>query len=388
MESQGRVRKYSLINDKGKFSFINPDPFSIGIDIGGTLIKLSVLIKIDDYENNLVYNEFKEIFIPDVKIKVFSDNGYHEIEDGILLLKKILTVNVETDLYPILKCLDNIKKIQVLNISGGGSNKFNEFLCNKLNLKINKNDELQALLYGNVIMNDYNTMYHLENPKLDEILQSAKSFKDLYTVNYNKINSKTDFVFPHIVVNIGSGVSIVKVVNDTTVERIGGTMCGGGTLIGLAKILIGVDDFNEILALAKKGDHRNLDLLVSDIYGSKITDNSGEVLKNLDLDILASSFGKVHQILLKDPNYQFKKEDIAQSLLILICFQISQLGYLFAKQLNINHIFYYGNFTQKDSLSIELLNFGTKFWGKEMHCHFNDLDGYLGSIGNMCTKFS
>jgi type II pantothenate kinase len=51
-------------------------------------------------------------------------------------------------------------------------------------------------------------------------------------------------------VSIGSGVSIIKVSEFDTFERVSGTMIGGGTLIGLSNLLTGVSDFDQIISLA------------------------------------------------------------------------------------------------------------------------------------------
>jgi len=411
---QRQIRKWSLINKTGKFIFQITGKYNIGIDIGGTLTKIAILKKITSVNDELevVITEIN----PNDNIKVFSNSIILE-EDCILYLKNIYSIEIEQVLIPILERLFMIEKPEALNISGGGAFKYYSLISETFHIKVNKVDELKALLFGNILMNEYNSIYFLEeehsqssfsklrNSLKDEYSNMVKSsedlkenhkddsnqsktlqtFKNLYQLDYKKINSKTEFNFPHIIINIGSGVSIVKVNNEESFERIGGTMCGGGTLLGLSKLLLDVDDFNDILELAKKGNHRNLDLLVSDIYGYRITDSNGEVMNNLDLDVLASSFGKVNQILKNDAGHKFEKEDLAQSLLILICFQIAQLGYLFAKRERINHIFYYGTFSKKNSYTIDLLNFGTLFWGKDIKCHFNEFDGFLGSIGNLCS---
>ena len=44
--------------------------------------------------------------------------------------------------------------------------------------------------------------------------------------------------------------------------------------------------FDELLDLASKGDHRNIDILVKDIYGGAYSH------LGLDAELLASSFGK------------------------------------------------------------------------------------------------
>lgn len=46
-------------------------------------------------------------------------------------------------------------------------------------------------------------------------------------------------------------------------------MIGGGTLLGLANLLTGVNDFDTINEMAKNGNNANVDMLVKDIYGDK-----------------------------------------------------------------------------------------------------------------------
>lgn len=94
-------------------------------------------------------------------------------------------------------------------------------------------------------------------------------------------------VYPFILVNIGSGVSILKVTAADKFERISGTSCGGGTLHGLLSVLTPAKSFDEMLELAMRGDNKNVDMLVGDIYGS---DYSRIGLKS---STIASSFGKV-----------------------------------------------------------------------------------------------
>lgn len=73
--------------------------------------------------------------------------------------------------------------------------------------------------------------------------------------------------YPYIIVNIGSGVSILLVDSATQFKRIGGTSVGGGTFTGLCSLLAGVDSFEAAITLAEKGDSHRVDKLVRDIYG-------------------------------------------------------------------------------------------------------------------------
>jgi type II pantothenate kinase len=101
---------------------------------------------------------------------------------------------------------------------------------------------------------------------------------------------------------------------------------GGGTLIGLCKLLINVDNYNDIMNLAQKGDNTNVDLLVGDIYSGNAS-NIG-----LDSDVIASSFGKISEMMHNKSLKNINKEDVAKSLLSMICFHIAQLAYLMANQ--------------------------------------------------------
>ena len=68
-----------------------------------------------------------------------------------------------------------------------------------------------------------------------------------------------------LVVSVGTGTSAMLVDGDR-VARVGGTALGGGTILGLAAPLLGERDFDAIAALARRGDRRRVDLMISDIY--------------------------------------------------------------------------------------------------------------------------
>jgi pantothenate kinase len=68
-------------------------------------------------------------------------------------------------------------------------------------------------------------------------------------------------------VNIGSGVSILKVNSATSFERVSGSSVGGGTYWGLCRLLTKCESYEEVLDLAETGDATEIDMLVRDIYG-------------------------------------------------------------------------------------------------------------------------
>lgn len=82
---------------------------------------------------------------------------------------------------------------------------------------------------------------------------------------------------------------MIKVSGPDNFQRIGGTSLGGGTLWGLLSLLTGARTFDQMLAMADKGDNGTVDLLVGDIYG----EGTGYEKIGLSERTIASTFGKV-----------------------------------------------------------------------------------------------
>ena len=57
-------------------------------------------------------------------------------------------------------------------------------------------------------------------------------------------------------------------------------------VLSVAKVVLLLQDFDELLHIAEEGDHRNIDMLVCDIYGGT------HGAHGLPADLIASSFGK------------------------------------------------------------------------------------------------
>ena len=62
-------------------------------------------------------------------------------------------------------------------------------------------------------------------------------------------------LYPYLLVNIGSGVSMLKVSGDGKFERVSGSSLGGGTFWGLCRLLTKCRGFDEMLELSAKGDN-------------------------------------------------------------------------------------------------------------------------------------
>lgn len=105
----------------------------------------------------------------------------------------------------------------------------------------------------------------------------------------------------HLLASLGTGTSVLQL-GDGPVRRAGGTALGGGTVLGLGRLLLGESDFTAIAALAAAGDRRSVDLLVGDVY----QDTASPLLRELT----AASFAKV--------GTTPRREDLAHALMGLV----------------------------------------------------------------------
>lgn len=218
--------------------------------------------------------------------------------------------------------------------------------------------------------------------------------------------------YPYLLVNIGSGVSMIKVSGPRQYDRVGGTSLGGGTLWGLLSLLTGARNFEEMLGMAERGDNTAVDMLVGDIYG---TDYNKIGLKSTTI---ASSFGKVYRLKRQaereaedhgglangDHHHRghehkssiasmstsvehashtsFRPEDISRSLLYAVSNNIGQLAFLHAEKHNCNQIYFGGSFIGGHWQTMATLSYAIKFWSKDTkQALFLRHEGYLGSVG-------
>ena len=323
----------------------------IGLDVGGTLTKIAIV----NHKNETKLEKLYE-----------SYTNMNKIETGDFLLHLLFfsTSDFETEVMTFIKKLNEISEIKQINATGGGAYKYEPIIRKSLNAEFIKHDELISLVNGYIFINDYGFIYKIKN------------FNERIEV------PSLDLEYPHISVNIGSGVSILKVSSPLPkdIQRVAGTIMGGGTLIGLSKLLIGIDDYNEIINLAQKGNYHNIDLSNEDIYCKNSIKNNN-INKN---EIPISSFGKIYDLMTVKKN-TFEKEDIAVSLLYMICLHITQIANLCAKKYKIDTIYFFGNFT-RSSFAISLLNKSSLIWNKNLNIRFNILDGFLGAVGTLVEK--
>ncbi|RHR61384.1 type II pantothenate kinase [Parabacteroides sp. AF17-28] len=132
-----------------------------------------------------------------------------------------------------------------------------------------------------------------------------------------------------IVVSMGTGTSFVKV-EGQQIRHIGGLGVGGGTLLGLSRLLLKTQDIHLIAEMAQKGTLTNIDLQIQDICNRPLPD--------LPLDATASNFGKA------DGNAS--PEDIASGIIHMVLQSIGQAAFLASLNSSIKDFVLIGNLTQ------------------------------------------
>jgi type II pantothenate kinase len=129
----------------------------------------------------------------------------------------------------------------------------------------------------------------------------------------------------YLLVSLGTGTSVLSI-DGGAVERVGGTALGGGTVLGLGRLLLGIESFAELAAMAERGDRRRVDLLVSDVYRGA----DAPLLR----DLTAASFAKLAST---------QPEDLAHALMGLVGENVALLCGGFARGLAIEGVLYCGS---------------------------------------------
>ena len=204
-------------------------------------------------------------------------------------------------------------------------------------------------------------------------------------------------LYPYMLCNIGSGVSILHVIDENNYERVSGTALGGGTFFGLAKLLTKLKSFNECMEEAAVGDETTVNMLVKDIYG-------GRYGLELPGDFTASFFGKVggstrsnHKESEKPKNGDSEtaasppppaNADLCRALVVMITQNIAQIALLNAVIYGCPRVIFTGNFLRMNPIATRTLAYATKRWsesssrGHSVQANFLWHEGHLGAIGS------
>lgn len=206
---------------------------------------------------------------------------------------------------------------------------------------------------------------NLELSDIDRVLMTGvgSSFlsKPLYSLNCTKVAEFTSVglgglylsgLDEAVVVSMGTGTAIVharKHAGKNETEYLGGTGVGGGTLIGLSRKMLGVDNISHFEQLCEGGNLDKVDLRIKDI--------SGDHNFQLNENITASNFGKLSDLA--------GKQDIALGIANMVAETIAMLAVFAARNYNIKKVVLTGNMTTLDPITRVFKglddNFGVEF---------------------------
>jgi len=341
-----------------------------GMDIGGTLSKLVYFepTDTDDIDQQETVTNIRKYLTNNLAY------GEHGHRDGDKMLQQVMIKQrlgrIHFIRFPTsqMRAFIDLSKekgmahtVSTVCATGGGAYKFEKDIYRELNMKLYKFDELDSLMSGLrfIEQNNSTELYYWQHPFDEEKASKvAYDFKNPY---------------PYMLVNIGSGVSMLAVRGPNEYSRVSGTSLGGGTFLGLSRLLTGCTTFEEALDLADKGDNKNVDKLVKDIYGG---DYERFCLPG---DIVASSFG---QMSLNEKIASVKKEDLARATLMMITNNIGSIARLCCRGEGIDRVVFVGNFLRINTIAMKSLANAMEFWsGGQMKALFCEHEGYFGAVG-------
>ncbi len=131
-----------------------------------------------------------------------------------------------------------------------------------------------------------------------------------------------------IVVSMGTGTALVYAEEGKDPKHLGGTGVGGGTMVGLSKKLLGLEEMEHIERLAEDGDLANVDLRIGDI-------SRRDVSLSMADNMTAANFGNLSDLA--------SGADIARGLFNMVFETVGMLSIFAARDYGVRDIVLTGN---------------------------------------------
>ena len=146
-------------------------------------------------------------------------------------------------------------------------------------------------------------------------------------------------------VSMGTGTALVMA-NGNNIKYLGGTGVGGGTLMGLSKILTNADTVEHIFELAKLGDLSKVDLRIGDI-------TSENTLVELTRDLTAANFGNVSDLV--------SRNDLCAGIINMVFETVGMISVFAARSCATKRIVLTGNLTSQESFGEKMAKFNSMY---------------------------
>ncbi len=151
-----------------------------------------------------------------------------------------------------------------------------------------------------------------------------------------------------LVVSLGTGTAMVHAKKGGEMKYLGGTGVGGGTLMGLSKLLLKADTMAHIEEYVESGDLKNVDLTIKDLTAK----NAKSALKE---DMTAANFGNVSDIA--------TKSDIAAGIMNLVFETVGMVSVFAARSCGVKDIVLTGNLTRLKRCREKFTEFNSMGYG-------------------------
>ena len=151
-----------------------------------------------------------------------------------------------------------------------------------------------------------------------------------------------------LVVSMGTGTALVHARGDGYMNYVGGTGVGGGTLMGLSKLLLKAETIAHIEEYAEDGELNNIDLKIRDITAS-------DSMTSLLRDMTAANFGNVSDIATKG--------DVASGIMNLVFETVGMVSVFAARSCGVKNIVLTGNLTRLKRCKEKFKEFNTMGYG-------------------------
>ena len=155
-----------------------------------------------------------------------------------------------------------------------------------------------------------------------------------------------------LVVSMGTGTALVSADALGKNEYLGGTGVGGGTLMGLSKLLVNAESIDHRVEYAEGGDLSNIDLRIKDLTAK-------DSMAQLSGDLTAANFGNVSDVA--------TKSDIAVGILNLVYETVGMVSIFASRHAGVRDIVLTGNLTKLDYCRKKFNEFNGMGYGVKFH---------------------
>lgn len=284
--------------------------------------------------------------------------------------------------------------------TGGGAYKYAALFRERLGVELRPVDELGVVVQGIAWLVDRpirETMCFLDCPSSAASPEASNRAHEESSPRRSCLQHGAKALFPFLLVNIGSGVSVVRVDGLKQFQRVSGSAIGGGTFWGLCQLLCpDCTAFGDAGRLAEQGNASSVNLLVEDIYGGDYTMPNGAVLPG---SLTASFFAKAATGAggASCGNAQTGRAGpdaaaLLHALTKMVSSNICQIAYLNARLHSVPRIVFTGNFLRQNpvarqAISENMARVSAAHPGQEPYrALFLHHEGYFGALGTFLNN--